>query len=395
MPSDSPQAAPHPSLEIEPTMTNAFTPIEILRPTILEFGNGTITAAARFAERIGAKRPLVISDPFNARRVDTLALPGAVKVFGEVKPEPDLPNLEKAVAMAREVQPDLVVGFGGGSAMDLAKLVAVLCTGDVAFADIVGPEKVAGRSVPLMQIPTTSGTGSEAGTRALVTDPVSQNKQAVQSRFMLADIAIVDPDLTMTVPKEITAATGVDALAHCVEAYTSRKAHPTIDLYALEGARLVGQYLKRAVADGGDREARAGLSLASLYGGYCLGPVNTTAGHAVAYPLGTRHHVAHGLACAMIFPHTLAFNMPAVEAKTVAVLGALGLPEQRDPKLAFDATYAFCKNLGVEMRLSALGVPRNDLGVMADEAHAIRRLLDNNPRDLSRDAILEMYEVAF
>lgn len=395
MPSGSPPAPPHPSLEIEPAMTNAFTPVEILRPTILEFGNGTITAAARFAERIGAQRPLVISDPFNARRVDTLALPGAVKVFGEVKPEPDLPNLEKAVAMARDVKPDLVVGFGGGSAMDLAKLVAVLCTSDVAFADIVGPEKVAGRRVALMQIPTTSGTGSEAGTRALVTDPVSQNKQAVQSRFMLADIAIVDPDLTTTVPKQITAATGVDALAHCVEAYTSRKAHPAIDLYALEGARLVGRYLKRAVADGDDREARAGLSLASLYGGYCLGPVNTTAGHAVAYPLGTRHHVAHGLACAMIFPHTLAFNMPAVEAKTVSVLAALGLPEQRDPKLAFDATYAFCKNLGVEMRLSALGVPRNDLGVMADEAHAIRRLLDNNPRDLSRDAILEMYEVAF
>jgi alcohol dehydrogenase class IV len=149
------------------------------------------------------------------------------------------------------------------------------------------------------------------------------------------------------------------------------------------------------VADGDDREARAGLSLASLYGGYCLGPVNTTAGHAVAYPLGTRHHVAHGLACAVIFPHTLAFNMPAAEAKTVAVLGALGLPEQSDPKLAFNATYEFCKNLGIEMRLSALGVPKNDLGVMADEAHAIRRLLDNNPRDLSRDAILKMYEVAF
>jgi alcohol dehydrogenase class IV len=393
MPSGWPPALP--GNEIEPEMTNAFTPIEILRPTILEFGNGTITAAARFAERIGAKRSLVVSDPFNARRVDTLALPGAVKVFGEVKPEPDLPNLEKAVAMAKGISPDLVVGFGGGSAMDLAKLVAVMCTTDVAFADIVGPEKVAGRSVALMQVPTTSGTGSEAGTRALVTDPVSQNKQAVQSRFMLADIAIVDPDLTTTVPKEITAATGVDALAHCVEAYTSRKAHPTIDLYALEGARLVGRYLERAVADGSDREARAGLSLASLYGGYCLGPVNTTAGHAVAYPLGTRHHIAHGLACAMIFPHTLAFNMPAVEEKTVAVLGALGLPEQSDPKHAFDATYAFCKNLGVEMRLSALGVPRKDLGVMADEAHAIRRLLDNNPRDLGRDAILGMYEVAF
>jgi alcohol dehydrogenase class IV len=115
----------------------------------------------------------------------------------------------------------------------------------------------------------------------------------------------------------------------------------------------------------------------------------------VAYPLGTRHHVAHGLACAVIFPHTLAFNMPAAEAKTVAVLAALGLPAQGDAKVAFEATYGFCRNLGIEMRLSALGVPRDDLGVMAGEAHAIRRLLDNNPRDLGRDAILSMYEVAF
>src|SRR3569833_1625982 len=134
MPNDCPPAPPHPSHEIERTMTNAFTPIEIQRPTILEFGNGTIFAAARFVERIGAKRPLVISDPFNARCVDALALPGAVRVFGDVKPEPDLPTLEKAVAMARDVEPDLVIGFGGGSAMDLAKLVAVLCTSEVAFA---------------------------------------------------------------------------------------------------------------------------------------------------------------------------------------------------------------------------------------------------------------------
>src|SRR5439155_1015491 len=209
--------------------------------------------------------------------------------------------------------------FGGGSALDLAKLIAVLCTGDRTLADIVGVDKVDGRRVALLQVPTTSGTGSEGGIRALVTDPATQNKLAVQSRFMLADLAIVDPDLTMSVPPQITAATGVDAMAHCVEAFTSRKAHPAIDLYAIEGVRLVGRYLKRAVTDGADREARAGLSLASLYGGYCLGPVNTTAGHAVAYPLGTRHHVAHGLACAVIFPHTLAFNVPAASTKTITV----------------------------------------------------------------------------
>jgi alcohol dehydrogenase class IV len=211
---------------------------------------------------------------------------------------------------------------------------------------------------------------------------------------MLADLAVVDPDLTMTVPAAITAATGVDALAHCVEAFTSRKAHPLIDLYALEGVGLVGRYLARAVADGADREARAGLALASTYGGFCLGPVNTTAGHAVAYPLGTRHGIAHGLACAAIFPHTLAFNAPAQPEKTQSILRALGARGVKDKRAVFAAAHGFCTNLGIEMRLSKLGVPESDLGAMADEAHAIRRLLDNNPRDISRDEILAIYRAA-
>jgi alcohol dehydrogenase class IV len=376
-------------------MTDLSAPIEIIRPETIEFGSGTISAVARFAREKGVRRPLVIADAFNAARVDVLALPGEVTVFGEVKPEPDVPNLDKALSVARAARPDLVVGFGGGSAMDLAKLVAVLFTGDQKLGDVVGPDKVAGRGVALVQVPTTSGTGSEGGIRALVTDPLTRNKLAVQSRFMLADLAVVDPDLTMSVPSQVTAATGVDALAHCVEAFTSRKAHPMIDLYALEGIRLVGRFLGRAVKDGADREARAALSLASLYGGFCLGPVNTTAGHAVAYPLGTRHHIAHGLACAVIFPHTLAFNMPALEERTGTVLEALGVSQIRDPAHAFEAAYRYCVDLGIEMRLSALGVPADDLGAMADEAHAIRRLLDNNPRDVSRDAIFKMYQAAF
>ncbi|UPG74739.1 iron-containing alcohol dehydrogenase (plasmid) [Roseomonas gilardii subsp. gilardii] len=376
-------------------MNDLLTPIEIVRPPIVEFGGGLVSAAGRWARARGYRRPLVISDAFNANRVELLDLPGHVTVFGEVKPEPDLPNLEKALALAEQVQPDLVVGFGGGSAMDLAKLVAVLPGSGQSFGQVVGPEKVAGRKLGLFQVPTTSGTGSEGGTRALVTDPATQNKAAVQSRHMLADIAIIDPDLTLTVPPAVTAATGVDAMAHCVEAFTSRKAHPLIDLYALEGIRLVGRFLKRAVADGSDREARAGLAVASMYGGFCLGPVNTTAGHAVAYPLGTRHHIPHGLACALIFPHTLAFNASVTAEKTALVLEALGLPKSVDEAVVRGATHRFCADLGIEMRLSALGVPRDDLETMAREAHAIRRLLDNNPRDLTQDQILAIYDSAY
>ncbi|MBB5695060.1 iron-containing alcohol dehydrogenase [Muricoccus pecuniae] len=376
-------------------MPDIHSPIELLRPPRIEFGSGTLSAIRPWVEERGLRRILVVADAFNAARVDLLGLPGEVTVFGEVKPEPDLPNLEKVLAVAEAMRPDLVIGYGGGSAMDLAKLVAVLPGSGQTLHDVVGPEKVRGRGAALIQVPTTAGTGSEGGTRSLVTDPATQNKLAVQSRHMLADLAVVDPDLTMTVPPAVTAATGVDAMAHCAEAFTSRKSHPIIDLYALEGIRLVGRFLPRAVKDGSDKEARAGLALASMYGGFCLGPVNTTAGHAVAYPLGTRHHIPHGLACALIFPHTLAHNAPAVPEKTALVLEALGLPASQDPKTVLEGAHAFCERLGVEMRLSRLNVPRDNLGTMATEAHAIRRLLDNNPRDLSRDEILAMYEAAF
>ena len=375
-------------------MTDLLRPIEIDRPPRIEFGPGLVGVIGRWAAARGITRSLVITGASNAARVALLGLPGEVVVFGEVKPEPDIPNLQAALAMAERVRPELVVGFGGGSAMDLAKLVAVLPGSGQSIEDVVGPERVAGRRVALAQVPTTSGTGSEAGTRALVTDPATQNKLAVQSRHMLADLAVLDPDLTLTVPQAVTAATGVDALAHCAEAFTSRKAHPLVDLYAVEGIRLVGRFLGRAVADGSDREARAGLSLASLYGGFCLGPVNTTAGHAVAYPLGTRHHIAHGLACAVIFPHTLAFNAPAAPDKTALILGSLGLDPARGEGAVREAAYGFCARLGIEMRLSRLGVPEADLPAMAAEAHAIRRLLDNNPRDIGREQILAMYRAA-
>jgi alcohol dehydrogenase class IV len=377
-------------------MSALVTPIDIVRPNQITFGGGTAGTVGAWVAARGLSRALVVADAFNARRTGVLGLTCDVTVFGDVRPEPDVPNLDALLAAAVAARADVVIGFGGGSAMDLAKLAAVLPGSGQTLQEVVGPEKVNGAGrVALVQVPTTAGTGSEAGTRALVTDPVTQNKLAVQSLHMLADLAVVDPDLALTVPPHVTAATGVDAMAHCVEAYTSKRAHPTIDLYALEGVRLVGRHLPRAIADGADREARAGLALASLYGGYCLGPVNTTAGHAVAYPLGTRHHIAHGAANALIFPHVLACNFLVARDKTLAILGALGLAPAQTEAAVFDAAHGFCAGLGIEMQLSKLGVPRDDLPAMAAEAHAIRRLLDNNPRDLSRDDILRIYQAAY
>lgn len=366
------------------------SPITLVQPPRVEFGEGTLRMLPSWVQSKEFQRPFIIADAFNASRVDVLELEN-ISVFGSIKAEPDTQNLAEAVNLAKKENADLIIGFGGGSAMDVAKLVSVMIGNDMGFSDILGANRAQPRKVGLVQIPTTAGTGSEAGTRALVTDPASQNKVATESPYMLADLAIIDPKLTETVPSAITAATGVDAMAHCVEAYTSKRSHAIIDSYAIQGIELVGKYLKRAVNDGSDIEARSGLSLASYYGGICLGPVNTTAGHAVSYPLGTRHNLPHGLANALIFPSVLAYNSVGVPEKTKIICQALGI-EGGSPESIKDGAMKFCSELSLDMKLRNHNVPESDLASMAKEAHAIRRLLDWNPVDLLESDILKIYE---
>ncbi|WP_199699603.1 iron-containing alcohol dehydrogenase family protein [Notoacmeibacter ruber] len=372
-------------------MNDLTTPIELRRPALVHFGSGTLAKLSDWVGASGFKAPFIVADPVNAARLSALGL-GEVNCFGGVVPEPGSDNLQEAVTAAKGA--DLVIGFGGGSAMDLAKLVAVMVGQSVQLSDISGPNRAPARKVGLVQIPTTAGTGSEVGTRALVTDPETNSKVATESPYMLADMAIIDPDLTMTVPPHVTAATGVDAMAHCVEAFTSKRSHPLIDHYALTGIELVGRYLRRAVEDGTDAEARAGLSLAAFYGGICLGPVNTTAGHALSYPLGTRYKLPHGIANALIFPHVLAANAEVCAEKTALVAQALGFETGDEAKILGGAT-AFCEGLSLDMQLRAHGITEDSLRAMAEEAHGIRRLLDWNPRDLSVDDIEALYRRAY
>lgn len=332
----------------------------------MEFGWGCVAVAGRWAREQGASRILVVTSPSNRHRIDRLELPGEVTVFDRVPAEPDDGDLLALLAAARLVSPDIVVGMGGGSVMDLARLAAVLAGSAQTLAEVAGVDRVRTRRCKLIQVPTTSETGSEVGTRALVRDRTSRQKIAVQSDHMLADLAVIDPQLTVTAPPHLTATTGVDALAHCVEAFTSKRSHPLVDVYAIEGIRLVGRYLGRAVQDGSDRETRSGLSHASLLGGLCLGPVNT-----------------------------LAFNAPAVPDKTSQILAALGLdPTLPVPEIVREVGI-FCSGLGCVIRLSELSILSDDLPVMATAVHGIRRLLDNNPRELERDDILEIYEAVF
>lgn len=367
-------------------------PITLMQPSRLEIGAGAVSRLAEWAKAY--RRIFIVAMAPTVGFAARIGLKGGIETYIDIPPEPDLPALEKVLAAARAFKPDLVIGLGGGSVMDVAKLVAVLWDGEQSVLDVVGVNKVLGRRTALAQVPTTSGTGSEAGIRSLVTNPETLAKLAIESRHMLADIVVLDPELTYSVPAAVTAATGIDALAHCVESFTNIKAHPLIDGYATLGIELVGQYLARAVVNGADTEARAGMMLASYYGGVCLGPVNTAGGHALAYPLGTRLKLPHGLANAIIFPHVLAYNAEVRPEKTAFVLTALGLRSHTDEHLVLADARDYCSALGVDMSLKNHGAAPADLPLWAEEAFAIKRLIDNNPRVLSVEDILSIYQTA-
>ncbi|MGU3575167.1 iron-containing alcohol dehydrogenase [Brucellaceae bacterium C25G] len=367
--------------------------ITIHQPRRLVVGAGSSSQIGQWAANV--QNTLVIASPQTRDFVENLNLKGNVAVFDQIVGEPDIAMLEAAVKAARETKPALIIGLGGGSALDVAKLVAALWDGSQGIHDVSGPNRVNRRSTLLAQVPTTAGTGSEAGIRSLITDRATGTKIAVESPHLIADIAVLDPVLTYSVPPAVTAATGIDAMAHCVEAFTNRRAHPMIDDYARKGFQLVGQYLERAVKNGQDTEAREGLMLASYYGGICLGPVNTAAGHAIAYPLGTLLNLPHGVANAVVFPHVLAFNQSACAEKTQEVAQALGLAAGLNQTELAKAAYLFCKNLGVEMSLKAHGATTEQLQQFATNAHAIRRLMDNNPKDMSLEDVHHIYQAAY
>ncbi|MBI1621254.1 iron-containing alcohol dehydrogenase [Aquamicrobium zhengzhouense] len=371
------------------TLARAIT---VVQPPRLEIGAGSISRLGEWAAAY--KRVFVIAMGPTVDFVERLNLKSELTIYSDLPPEPDLPSFDLALDAARSFKPDLVVGLGGGSVMDVAKLIAALWDKDLALPDVVGAGKIPGRQTALAQIPTTAGTGSEAGIRALVTDPQTLAKMAVESTHMLADIAILDPELTYSVPGPVTAATGVDAMAHCVEAFTNIKAHPLIDGYARQGIELVGRYLARAVADGTDTEARAGMMLASYYGGICLGPVNTAGGHALSYPLGTRLKLPHGLANAIIFPHVLAYNAQARPEKTQEIATWLGF-DNSSPEALLASSVNYCRQLGVEMSLEKHGAKAEELGLWAEEAFAIKRLIDNNPRAFTLEDVEAIYRAAF
>jgi alcohol dehydrogenase class IV len=369
----------------------------------LRLGQGVADECAADLAGQGCRRVLIVTGaPIRALCVGPeKAFAGAgcaTLVLEASEGEPTTRDLEAALTTARQFGADGVVGLGGGSAMDVAKLVAALTGAEQRFGDVVGTDLLRSRTIPLACIPTTAGTGSEVTPIAIVEDVEAQLKKGVVSPHLVPDFAYLDPELTRSLPRGVTASTGIDALTHCIESYANRFAHPVVDQWALEGIALVGRYLERACADGDDMEARAGMLRASHLGGQCLGPVNTAAVHALAYPLGGEFHIAHGVANSLLLPHVLRFNLEAAPDRYANIAGALGVARSGDDAddalKGIERIEALSAAIGIERRLSAFGISSNTIPHMAAAAMTVQRLLIRNPRVVTEADAQAIYQAA-
>jgi len=389
-------------------MTAAANPasklLSMSLPRTLAFGAGCARRCAEDIANLGLGRIFVITGSSTRAAGESLAAlvqpqGSNCTIFDKIQPEPTIQTFETVVSAARDARADAVIGLGGGSAMDVAKLVASFLKSNQPIRETFGIGKLNPRSTPLICLPTTSGTGSEVSPNAILLDESDQLKKGVISPHLMPDAAYVDPMLTLTVPPPVTAATGIDALTHCIEAYANLLAHPMIDLYALQGIRLISRSIVRAVEHGGDIDARTDLALGSMYGGMCLGPVNTGAVHALAYPLGGEFHVAHGVSNALLLPHVLEFNLPAAPDRYAQIARALGCGNGRDDMemacAGLKRIRELVKQVGIPARLRDFGIPETAIERMAKSAMTVTRLLDRNVRQVTLNDAINIYRRAF
>ncbi len=378
--------------------------VTLLQPPCLVLGNGCAPQCAQPLVQRGARRVLLVSSTpvlptLGAVRDALQAANITVVTAAPVDCEPTCAMFGQMLAAARAERVDGVLGIGGGSAIDVAKLLAALAGGTQTITEVFGINLLTGRALPLVCLPTTSGTGAEVSPNAILLDETAALKKGVVSPFLVPDAAFVDPLLTVTVPPGVTAATGLDALTHCIEAFANKFAHPAVDIYALQGIRLIAAHLERAVRNGQDLEARAAMALGSFYGGLCLGPVNTGAVHALSYPLGGRFHIPHGVANALLLPHVLRFNTPAAPERYAEVALALGVPPAGSPAATAERGVELLARLsstcGVPQNLSAIKIPRDAIPSLAQAAIQVTRLLKNNLRPVTEADAVAIYEAAF
>jgi len=380
---------------------------QIMQPQKIRFGVGALNTLADEANILGVKRALIVTDPGVYQ--SGLAEPVkeqlskarlSVEVFSEAEPEPTLPRLNAATKKLRKDNYDLLVGLGGGSSMDTAKGLSALLAHGGEGQDYTGVDKVPGPGIPTFLIPTTAGTGSEVTNIAIFSDPEKELKLGIVSPYLLARLALVDPTLTYGCPPGVTAAAGIDALVHAIECYTSLNANNFSDALALESMRLIVGSLRTAAHNGSDEEARNRMSEGALLAGIAFASAGVAAVHALAFPLGGRFHVSHGVANGLLLSYVMECNLPANLPKYAIIAQMLGeetegLSLREAAKQGVEAIKALATDIGIPLHLRDLGVPKEALEGMAVATMDVTRLLVRNPKKLTLDDVRGIWQNAW
>ncbi|MFH0957355.1 MAG: iron-containing alcohol dehydrogenase [Pseudomonadota bacterium] len=370
-------------------------------------GRGSISQLGVISKELGATRCLLVADPeleqhgmIELARASLREAGLHVEMSLRVEPEPYLDNADDAAAVGRDLQADLVIGMGGGSSMDTAKAAAALITNKGQAEDYVGLNKVSIPSPPTVMIPTTSGTGAEVTFTAVFTNRTTNVKGGINSPHLFPNVALLDPELTLSVPPLVTAFTGMDALTHAIESVTGRSSTVFTESLSLTSIKLISDSLRQAVYYGNDIVAREKMLLGSLFGGMALADAGVGAAHALAYPLGGHYRIPHGLANAVLIPHVMQFNLPA-SIETLALVAKSmgesveGLSARWAAQNAVDAVKALADDIGIPQSLTDLGVPRADIPMLIESALKVTRPVENNPRELGPTEAHAIYEEAF
>ncbi len=337
----------------------------------------------------------LVEAPANSLRAAGIA----THIYSDVVADPPEQVVLRAVQFARDNEIDIVIGLGGGSSMDVAKLIAVLAASEQRLADIYGIGNVKGTRLPLVQVPTTAGTGSEVTNIAIVTTGET-TKMGVVAPQLYADLAVLDATLTLGLPPLVTAATGIDAMVHAIEAFTSRhKKNPMSDLLARQALTLLSNNLITACESGGDLAARQAMLLGAYLAGQAFSNAPVAAVHALAYPIGGIFHVPHGLSNSLVLPHVLRFNLPEASAHYAELAGIVAPHAQGSETARAEALIVAMQQIatrtGIQTTLRQVGVAETDLDRLADDAMLQTRLLGNNPREVSRADARAIYAAAF
>jgi len=378
--------------------------ISIFRTTPrIIMGSGAVSGLGQEVRDLKATRALIVTDPGIIDAgilgpVEASLKEARVKymVFSEVSPDPRHQTVEACLSAVRDFKPSCVIGLGGGSPIDIAKTVAVMLKNSGDIIDYCGIDLVPKPGLPTIMVPTTAGTGSEVTPIAILSDEDDKLKKGVVSPHLFPKVALLDPLLTLGLPAAVTAATGMDALIHAIEAFTSVNANDMTDMFAVRAIELIADNLRTAYAHGENIDARSAMLEASLLAGIAFANAGVTAVHAFAYPIGAEFHIPHGVANTLMLAEVMKFNLVGNLAKFADIAAMMGEPvdglsDRQAAEAAVDAVMILAQDLQVPSTLSEFGITENHIDDLAEGVMKVTRLLANNPRAMSHKDAADIY----